>query len=256
LETNPALVPQLVRKSIQSIACELLRELLPYVEFSDDELVTFRADIQKIDNDAGFERAFIGERAVSVSIFLDPASAGENDGGAVGILGARNDDLLLYLRVMEDNLDAIRKPWPRKLDDLRAVEEELNAYDSTISNIRYIMTMLLTPALGSTVAEAYAEGEANSRATDAALAVERFRRKTGRLPEKLDELVPEFLDEVPLDPFDGKPLRYSVREDAYVIHSIGPDRVDDGGQIVEEENEYGNDIDNPDIIFLVKRTKK
>jgi hypothetical protein len=30
-----------------------------------------------------------------------------------------------------------------------------------------------------------------------------------RLPETLDELVPECLERVPLDPFDGKPLRYS-----------------------------------------------
>lgn len=41
------------------------------------------------------------------------------------------------------------------------------------------------------------------------IAIERFRLKYKKLPEKLTELVPEFLNSVPLDPFDGKPIRYS-----------------------------------------------
>lgn len=39
------------------------------------------------------------------------------------------------------------------------------------------------------------------------LAVELFLRKYGRLPEQLNELVPEFLPAVPVNPFTGKPLQ-------------------------------------------------
>ena len=45
-------------------------------------------------------------------------------------------------------------------------------------------------------------------------------------------------------------------EDAYTIYSIGPDRVDDGGQIIEEEGKFANDVQNPDLIFPVKRVEK
>lgn len=46
------------------------------------------------------------------------------------------------------------------------------------------------------------------RCAATACAVERFHLKYKKLPEKLKQLVPEFLERVPLDPFDGKPLRY------------------------------------------------
>jgi hypothetical protein len=52
------------------------------------------------------------------------------------------------------------------------------------------------------------EAIARLRCAKTACAIERFRLKHGKLPEKLEELVPEFLSEVPIDPFDGKKLRY------------------------------------------------
>jgi len=46
----------------------------------------------------------------------------------------------------------------------------------------------------------------------------------GRLPEKLEDLVPEFLSEVPRDPFDGRPFRYSP--ETAVVYSVGEDLTD------------------------------
>ena len=47
-----------------------------------------------------------------------------------------------------------------------------------------------------------------------ALALERFRLATGGLPETLDQLVPEYLEAVPVDPFEGNPIRYERRPNA------------------------------------------
>ncbi len=63
--------------------------------------------------------------------------------------------------------------------------------------------------------------------TAAWIAVECHRQEQGNLPASLDELVPEYLSAVPLDPYDGEPLRYSA--DRRVIHSVGDDFVDSGG---------------------------
>ncbi len=35
---------------------------------------------------------------------------------------------------------------------------------------------------------------------------ERYRLATGDFPETLDQLVPDYLEELPPDPFDGEPL--------------------------------------------------
>jgi len=59
------------------------------------------------------------------------------------------------------------------------------------------------------VAARFAAYEARRQAALTAIAVERFRLEhEGQLPETLAEIVPGYLSAIPLDPFDGKPLRY------------------------------------------------
>jgi hypothetical protein len=65
----------------------------------------------------------------------------------------------------------------------------------------------------------------------AGLAVERYRLANGRWPDALEQAVPKFLASVPLDPYDGKPLRFRRLEDGVVVYSVGPDGQDDGGKL-------------------------
>ena len=69
----------------------------------------------------------------------------------------------------------------------------------------------------------------NRNATECVIAMSRWRAKHGEWPGSLDMLIGEYLDSVPLDPFDGQPLRYEVTDDGPVLYSIGPDLEDDGG---------------------------
>jgi len=73
-------------------------------------------------------------------------------------------------------------------------------------------------------------------ATRVLLAMKAFQLEKGRLPQTLDELVPEYLDAVPLDDFDGKPLRYN--REKKVVYSVGEDLKDDGGMSKEEAAEW------------------
>ena len=54
-------------------------------------------------------------------------------------------------------------------------------------------------------------------------------RITGAPPASLAELVPTYLPVVPIDPWDGKPLRYAAGPPARVW-SVGRDGTDDGGK--------------------------
>lgn len=60
------------------------------------------------------------------------------------------------------------------------------------------------------------------------LAVLAYISRNGKPPKTLKDLVPEYLPEVPNDPFDGKPIRYD-REKA-IVYSVGTDLKDDGGK--------------------------
>jgi len=65
------------------------------------------------------------------------------------------------------------------------------------------------------------------------LAVRAFQLERGELPDRLEQLTPELLAELPVDPFDSKghPLRYLRTDDGYVLYSIGGDGDDDGGRL-------------------------
>lgn len=65
------------------------------------------------------------------------------------------------------------------------------------------------------------------RGTRVVLALRLYERVNGRLPETLDELVPKFIEAIPTDGFDGKPLRYS--KERRLVWSIGRDLKDYGG---------------------------
>ncbi len=66
-----------------------------------------------------------------------------------------------------------------------------------------------------------------------ACALERHRLAKGQLPETLDALMPQFIEKIPTDVMDGKPLRYRKNSDgSYVIYSIGWNQKDDGGSVV------------------------
>ena len=67
---------------------------------------------------------------------------------------------------------------------------------------------MLLPSL-SKAADRFARFESRRRAALAAIAVEVYRAgHEDRLPEKLEQLVPGLLPELPKDPFDGEPLRF------------------------------------------------
>jgi len=59
-----------------------------------------------------------------------------------------------------------------------------------------------------------------------ALRLEAFRKTTGRYPARLSELgdSPYFTD-----PFSGEPFVYRPLGNAYVLYSVGPNGIDDGG---------------------------
>ena len=65
-----------------------------------------------------------------------------------------------------------------------------------------------------------------------ALAAERYRLAHGDWPGTLEDLVPEYLDEVPIDPYDdGKPLKMVRHKDRLVVYGIGEDGDDNGGTL-------------------------
>jgi hypothetical protein len=96
-----------------------------------------------------------------------------------------------------------------------------------------ILTRLLFPAIIK-MGNVSRRNHGYLRCLNAALAAERYRRANKSWPESLEKLCPNFLAAVPLDPFDGQPIRYRQLEDGVMVYAVGNDGVDDGGNLDRE----------------------
>lgn len=69
--------------------------------------------------------------------------------------------------------------------------------------------------------------DALNSVTQTLITLKEFSQDNGALPVALTQLVPTYLPAVPLDPYDGKAIKYSAEKK--IIYSIGNDHVDNGG---------------------------
>jgi len=65
------------------------------------------------------------------------------------------------------------------------------------------------------------------------LAIEQYRLVTGILPDDLASLVPNFLAEVPIDLYAGKPFLYKILKDGYIVWSVGSDKINNNGKALD-----------------------
>jgi len=250
LEQEPLMMPQMVRTALVGQAEEQLRRLLGSVDLADDDLDRLQQDLRASDSKEGLRLAMLGERVTGIRQFEDPGSMGAPGAGGLFFRLTQRGSFLEILQFWEKMIRATEEPWPQALEAFKLVGQEAEGKARggvSPGQIGRILTALLVPSLHFFCA-AMARGAAMSHAADAAIACERYRRRYGKLPQSLEEVVPDFLPEVPTDPFDGEPLRYLVAEDGYLVYSVGPDGTDHGGQ--------GDETGQPDLVFRVQRASE
>jgi len=73
---------------------------------------------------------------------------------------------------------------------------------------------------------------AHERLLAVELALRCYDSEQGHPPARLVQLIPKYLQRVPLDPFSGRPVIYRPQGTDWLVYSVGEDRVDDGGKPV------------------------
>ena len=116
----------------------------------------------------------------------------------------------------------------RDWSDAETEWNEWEEYGNTLAGEPNTFIKILMPAI-LRVDDAARRMDGINRILSVACALEVYRSERGHMPEDLGYLVPEFLSVMPLDPFDGKPIRYVQLPDGYRLYSIWEDKEDDGG---------------------------
>ncbi|MGQ9520638.1 MAG: hypothetical protein ACUVTP_11225 [Candidatus Fervidibacter sp.] len=158
--------------------------------------------------------------------------------GSKSALLVRNE--LLRLQYFKSLFAVARKGVPYKPVELKNLE---NQWQQLFGRSGYavkigIMKLVWDPKFiargmifpfSATIPNKVATQHASQRLAIVACALRLYKQEHGRCPETLQALVPKYLPTVPVDPFDGKVLRYQRIGKGFKVWSIGEDLEDDGG---------------------------
>ncbi|MBI2803430.1 MAG: hypothetical protein HYX68_00420 [Planctomycetes bacterium] len=238
INDHPFLISQLVRNAGQGISVAAIERLLGQGKVREAELVQLQTALEtEVEANtlyfgmrgerAGTHRFFEGVRAGEISVARTMQQAGP--GGAQERLLDLFSGIILrgepeHLRLMNEYVAASQLPEVERVDALARAEAK-------IRQTRNFSIRMLMPAAAK-VAEAARRTQANLRCAVAALAAERYCLRHGKWPATLKELRAEtLLLELPMDPYDGKPLRWRITPTGAVVYSVGLDKADDGGKL-------------------------
>lgn len=241
LRREPFAVAQLVRAETWKFGWRLFLLLTSDPAFPPGDIERIGVAAEAVDFDNMYYIASMGERAMLFESFkltfdeLHEENSRDPETRHKPVRAIRPGDCRQTLEQFTRHVEASKLPLPERADAAAAARDQNNAeMDASAKRnalSQNIVASLLNQPLEITCS-AGARAESERRALIAMCAVERFRRMKGDLPNSLAELAPDYLAEVPADPFDGHPLRYLVYPDkSYCIYSIAENRVDDRGDI-------------------------
>jgi hypothetical protein len=136
------------------------------------------------------------------------------------------------LRHLTRFVDISRLPDPRQRDAIRQWDRDAHAAPPGA------LTLLVA---GPKLVDACLRYRGRLRCAVVMLALERYRLKYDRWPDQLADLKPDFLQYVPSDPIDGRPLRYLRTPDGVTVYAIGLDGTDHGGAMEDWPQQVRDD---------------
>lgn len=122
------------------------------------------------------------------------------------------------------------RPWARWLQPRRELSE------------RVAQQWIFMGNLGDSLVAAVDTTDAERELTRITFALANFREDHGRFPERLEDLVPRYLAELPLDPFSEQAFRYRAEAagQGFLLYSVGWNEQGDAGR----EREGGSTEDD------------
>jgi len=248
LEQEPTLVSQLVRIAISGVGISEAQQLVRETNVPDVDLKRLQAQLRKIDALAGLKKALAGERTMCYTACLDPKQLAELNGPSSGlsrqVMERQPQRIFDAAKMLEINLqiaEGADESLFKAREEAQAADDEMRTIAGSLTGkLYYMYTLMLTPAYSNGI-DAFAKLAAARDSADAAIAAELYRRKTGKWPAKLEELVPEYLPAVPTDPFTNLPLVLKAGGTSCKVYSVGRDGVDHGGNL-QTDLQPGTDL--------------
>ncbi len=258
LDRNPGLISQLMRITCRYWWTYTLEHVLSRISLNDPQLQNTAIALRNEEQADCMLRAMVGVRCAESALYASPYEDIRSGAGfplpeplwlVYMAAGLREMDHLTYLDFAGEIVRVCEMPVNQRAQALRKRQRRYEHWERSTPDLYCLLTKILAPSVDRSV-EIDVLSIGRLRAARTGLAVERYRLDERKLPEALGELVPGYMEAIPEDPFDGKPLRYKKLQKSYIVYSIGPDGVDDGGL---EKDPAARHAEAPDVTFTVER---
>ena len=253
LDGEPSFVSVNQQGSIFWAADAQIERLLNRFTLNDAQLLALHQSIASFNVPAQYANAFIGERCVTISAegIARTGSPAEiqridNEGflleeKLIQHLKTRSEaerdlDMVFYVEFHERMISLFKSGYPNlptsheKYNEARetlAQISERNKLISGNSNPKYILSQMLLKTFTKETGKdsKHWKWALQQQLTGTAIAIERYRLANRKLPQSLNQLVPQYLSSLPVDPYnEGKQLRYSAGANgSFMLSSIESD---------------------------------
>ncbi len=231
LKKEPLLISQLVYFSVYNIYFDFISYNLPRYGISDEQAKKLILELapDKIAYTQSMKNAINAERICLGGWVFERMLSGRLENPMI-FAGLTNSpdfksfivtsflykpfakrDYLEYLKIMERYKAEYVQPYyklPNRMIDEQKALDSLPKY--------CFLTRIICPALGR-IRLKTAEIATRAQESQISLALEEYKNLKGAYPEKLEQLSPQFLADIPLSDVTGRPFEYSKEKDGYKI---------------------------------------
>ena len=230
IAATPTLIDCMIAVAVDSTASDPVQDVLASGSVRRADLAGFPLDpkISFVDSHAKawrMEAAMMLHTVAAPRVWqIEGATHGHNGGLHWRVFIARG-----LVAVVKETMalaqEVVSQPYWLTRERCDQIDEGLQPYGSRQTLLPFPFLPNVKPSSGAVVAT-----EAQHRLAVLGIAAACFRTEEGRYPNELAELVPGYISAVPIDPFDGKPLRMLAEGDGLVLYSVGLNGVDEGGK--------------------------
>jgi hypothetical protein len=244
---EPFVISQMYRMSWLNLTGLLIERILSMGVPQDEEALAKLEEVLKLEESHPILLLCVrGERAMGIAsfeliltnpqqgwkLFSDPKRSWSERIFGVSTSAIRWQQGL-WLRLMTDYVEIAKLPVHERSAKESRLFKEINTLPPKAELVKQLLGAI------DTLRASCRRHDAHVRVLRMTIAVERFRGKHHRWPDSLADLK----QAVPLDPFDGKPLRYRKSTDGVCIYSVGHNRADDAGHLGDRSTAIpGHDI--------------
>jgi hypothetical protein len=204
----PLAITMLCKSACLTSFLPVLSHILNKTALPQRELETLTSHISSCWNSNLLSRYLIGERCY----YLGPEREEERD----------YKNLAFYLVALQKRCAAAELPYPERAIALAKLDSQVSESD-TFNESGDAPSWVLAECNYTMLTHADLQIYRTVLLCKTVLAIERRRGNGHGLPLSLEDLVPDYIDELPLDPVTGQSLQYEVDVSGYSLRAVPAD---------------------------------